>query len=92
MPIYEYHCTKCGRDFEFMQRFSDAPKTHCPECGGELKKLISQCTFQLKGTGWYATDYAHKSTPSQSAKKNHHKEPEAKPEKKEKTKTKSDTP
>lgn len=92
MPIYEYHCAKCGRDFEFMQRFSDAPKTRCPECGGELKKLISQCTFQLKGTGWYATDYAHKNTPSQPAKKNHHKEPEAKTEKKEKAKTKSETP
>ena len=89
MPIYEYHCVDCGKDFEFMQKFSDPPKTVCPDCGGELKKLISQCTFHLKGTGWYATDYANKSS-SGSSGKSHHKTSEPKTEKKEKTESKSD--
>ena len=92
MPIYEYHCTACGKDFEFMQKFSDPPKTVCPDCGGELKKLISQCTFHLKGTGWYATDYANKNSSSGGSKKHHHKESsEPKTEKKEKTESKSET-
>ena len=91
MPIYEYHCAQCGKDFEFMQKFSDPPKTVCPDCGGELKKLISQCTFHLKGTGWYATDYANKSSSSHTSKKSHHKESEPKTEKKEKTESKSET-
>ena len=59
-------------DFEFMQKFSDPPKTHCPECGGELKKLISECTFHLKGTGWYATDYAASKSNGKSAKGSGH--------------------
>ena len=91
MPIYEYHCTDCGKDFEFMQKFSDPPKTVCPDCGGDLKKLISQCTFHLKGTGWYATDYANKGSSSGGSKKTHHKEPESTAEKKEKTESKSES-
>jgi putative FmdB family regulatory protein len=58
MPIYEYGCMKCGKTHEIMQKFSDAPLALCPECGGEVKKLISNTSFVLKGTGWYATDYA----------------------------------
>ncbi len=58
MPIYEYGCSKCGKTHEVMQRFSEAPLTVCPDCGGEVKKLISNTSFVLKGTGWYATDYA----------------------------------
>ena len=77
MPIYEYHCVNCGKDFEFMQKFSDAPKSNCPECGGELTKLISNCTFHLKGSGWYATDYASKSSAS-PARKHHETKPEEK--------------
>ena len=92
MPIYEYHCVSCGKDFEFMQKFSESPKTVCPDCGGELKKLISQCTFHLKGTGWYATDYAHKNSPSPTSDKSHHKKPETKSEKKEKAEKKPDIP
>jgi predicted nucleic acid-binding Zn ribbon protein len=53
-----------------MQKFSEAPKTHCPECGGDLTKLISHCTFHLKGSGWYVTDYASKSSTT-PAKKHH---------------------
>ncbi len=57
MPIYEYRCLKCERQFELVRKFSDAPLSTCPECGGELKKLISPTSFVLKGSGWYVTDY-----------------------------------
>jgi putative FmdB family regulatory protein len=57
MPIYEYHCSKCGRIQEVMQKFSDKPLTKCQECSGKLSKMISNCTFHLKGSGWYVTDY-----------------------------------
>jgi putative FmdB family regulatory protein len=57
MPIYEYRCLKCERQFELVRKFSDAPLSICPECGGELKKLISPTSFVLKGSGWYVTDY-----------------------------------
>ncbi len=60
MPIYEYHCSKCG-DFETMQRMSDKPLTTCPTCRRKVTKLISSTTFHLKGSGWYITDYARKS-------------------------------
>jgi len=59
MPIYEYHCDKCG-DFETMQRMSDKPLTKCPTCRSKVTKLISSTTFHLKGSGWYITDYARK--------------------------------
>jgi putative FmdB family regulatory protein len=58
MPIYEYHCGACGYQKEFLQRMSDAPLTACPKCGKRgFKKLVSAAGFQLKGTGWYATDF-----------------------------------
>jgi putative FmdB family regulatory protein len=57
MPIYEYECDSCGKTMEFTQRITDPPLTECPECNGRLHKLISLASFQLKGTGWYATDY-----------------------------------
>ncbi len=60
MPIYEYECTKCNKIHEVIQKFSDEPLKNCPICGGELKKLISQSSFVLKGAGWYVTDYARK--------------------------------
>ncbi len=58
MPIYEYECRSCGKNHEIMQRYTDAPLTKCPSCGGSLRKLISNTSFVLKGTGWYKTDYA----------------------------------
>ena len=61
MPIYEYECLACGKTTEAMQKFSDAPLATCSECGGQLKKLISNSTFVLKGSGWYVTDYGRKS-------------------------------
>lgn len=60
MPIYEYECRRCQRRLETMQRLSDPPLTECPECGGELRKLVSAPAFQFKGSGWYVTDYARK--------------------------------
>jgi putative FmdB family regulatory protein len=57
MPIYEYRCDACGT-FEEMQRISDPPLTKCPKCKRKVRRLISSTSFQLKGTGWYVTDYA----------------------------------
>jgi len=62
MPIYEYKCKRCGKKLETIQRFSDLPLQKCPECSGKLEKLLSQSSFHLKGTGWYVTDYARKSS------------------------------
>jgi putative FmdB family regulatory protein len=58
MPIYEYRCAKCGFQKEYLQRLSDAPLTKCPECGKKtFNKMVTAAGFQLKGTGWYATDF-----------------------------------
>lgn len=59
MPIYEYQCAKCGT-FEVTQRITEKQLGKCPTCKGKVKKLISNTSFQLKGTGWYITDYARK--------------------------------
>lgn len=61
MPIYEYVCQKCGHHLEIMQKMSDKDLTKCPECKGKLEKIFSQTSFQLKGSGWYVSDYAGKS-------------------------------
>ncbi|MDR1871402.1 MAG: zinc ribbon domain-containing protein [Deltaproteobacteria bacterium] len=63
MPLYEYQCHSCHEVTETLQKFSDAPLTVCPRCGGQLSKLMSVNSFQLKGGGWYATDYAKKPAP-----------------------------
>ena len=63
MPIYEYQCQKCGI-IEVSQRITEKPLVKCPTCKSKIKKLISNTSFQLKGTGWYVTDY-----PSESRKK-----------------------
>ena len=60
MPIYEYKCEKCGKEHEVMQKMTEKPLTVCESCGGRLKKLISNTSFVLKGSGWYVTDYADK--------------------------------
>lgn len=68
MPIYEYRCGECGLQKEFLQRMSDAPLTVCPSCGKPaLTKMLSAAGFQLKGTGWYATDFRNKGTKSATA-------------------------
>jgi putative FmdB family regulatory protein len=59
MPIYEYHCPKCG-DFDQMQKITDEPLKKCPTCKAKVTKLISNPAFHLKGGGWYITDYGRK--------------------------------
>lgn len=61
MPIYEYQCASCGHQTEVFQTMKEGPLTDCPECHQKtLNKLISASGFQLKGTGWYVTDYRDK--------------------------------
>lgn len=61
MPIYEYRCADCGKEFEVMQKFSDKPPSKCVHCSGKkIERLISQSSFVLKGNGWYKTDYSGK--------------------------------
>jgi putative FmdB family regulatory protein len=57
MPIYEYRCEKCG-EFEHTQRITDPALQRCPTCKRKVRRLISNTSFQLKGSGWYVTDYA----------------------------------
>lgn len=60
MPLYEYECVTCGHRTEVIQRIGAPPIGACPECSGEMKRLLSAPAFQFKGTGWYVTDYARK--------------------------------
>ncbi|MGI8812839.1 MAG: FmdB family zinc ribbon protein [Pyrinomonadaceae bacterium] len=64
MPIYEYQCKQCGSHFEKRRSISDEPMKTCEKCGGELEKQWSLSGFQLKGEGWYVTDYAGKKGPA----------------------------
>jgi putative FmdB family regulatory protein len=58
MPIYEYRCSACGFEKDALQKMADAPLVDCPNCGKPaLVKLVSAAGFQLKGSGWYATDF-----------------------------------
>ena len=67
MPIYEYACDDCQKKFEMFVGIRDAPVQECKYCGGKnIRKLISNCSFQLKGTGWYKTDYASKDSKDSS--------------------------
>ncbi|MCH9757229.1 MAG: zinc ribbon domain-containing protein [Gammaproteobacteria bacterium] len=66
MPIYEYQCNACHHTFDALQRMSDEPLKKCPECGqNTVDKLVSAAAFQLKGTGWYETDF--KNQPKKTA-------------------------
>jgi putative FmdB family regulatory protein len=65
MPIYEYRCSACGKELEALQKLADPPLTTCPACHGEtLVKLVSAAGFQLKGSGWYATDFKGSGKPA----------------------------
>jgi putative FmdB family regulatory protein len=92
MPLYEYKCASCGKTFEVIQKFADEPLTLHPECGGEVVRLFSAPAFHLKGTGWYATDYAKKSNGSDSKSKDAESKDsrESKDSKESKADTKSD--
>ncbi|MCK5720141.1 MAG: zinc ribbon domain-containing protein [Thiomargarita sp.] len=86
MPIYEYSCKECGHELEVLQKMNDALLKTCPVCKKDsLKKLISASSFQLKGSGWYETDFKNKKKPE---KETTNKEKNTKPEKNAK---KSDT-
>jgi len=64
MPIYEYLCASCHHQFDLMQKLSDEPAKNCPACQQDSAvKMVSAAAFQLKGTGWYATDFKNKSNP-----------------------------
>lgn len=81
MPIYEYRCGECGQEHEALQKVSEPPLTMCPACGKPaLQKLLSAAGFQLKGSGWYATDFKNKKPAEKKAK------PETKTETKTETK------
>jgi putative FmdB family regulatory protein len=68
MPIYEYQCQVCHHRLEVMQKISDTPLIECPKCGkNSLEKTISTTSFQLKGGGWYATDYKKVDKPQDTA-------------------------
>lgn len=64
MPLYEYQCKSCEHQFELRQKFSDPPASECPNCGGEVEKMISQSGFALKGQGWYQDGYGKGSKPA----------------------------
>jgi putative FmdB family regulatory protein len=65
MPIYEYRCSSCGHQQEFLQKLSDPPQTRCTKCGQEtFAKMVTAAGFQLKGSGWYATDFKGGSKPA----------------------------
>jgi putative FmdB family regulatory protein len=64
MPIYEYACAKCGAHIEVIQKVGEPPLKRCSKCRGRLEKKVSRTSFQLKGSGWYKTDYSSKHTPS----------------------------
>ena len=88
MPIYEYRCNVCGHQEEHLQKVSEAPLTVCPACGKpEYRKQLSAAGFQLKGTGWYATDF--KGGAKKSADKKSDTKTEAKPEAKTESKPES---
>jgi putative FmdB family regulatory protein len=95
MPMYEYHCSKCGKNFDVLQRFSDPPLTTHEECGGAVERVLSAPAFQLKGSGWYATDYGKggnkpAAADESPAKKSDDSKPaEAKPESKSDSKSES---
>ena len=69
MPIYEYRCLECSHQEEHLQKISEPPIEVCPSCGKPAyKKLLSAAGFQLKGSGWYATDFRNKGSAPKSDK------------------------
>jgi putative FmdB family regulatory protein len=67
MPIYEYRCSECGHQQEFLQKVSDAPLSVCTKCGKpSFSKMVTAAGFQLKGSGWYATDFKNSGSKPQA--------------------------
>lgn len=78
MPLYEYQCTECEERIEIIQKISDPPYTHCPKCGGAMRKLLSSPAIHFKGSGFYKTDYAAKKSEPAAAETKSDSKPEAK--------------
>ena len=75
MPIYEYRCDACGFQKDFLMKMSDAPLTTCPECSKQtFSKMLTAAGFQLKGSGWYATDFKGGAKPKDEKPKEEKKE------------------
>jgi putative FmdB family regulatory protein len=98
MPLYEYVCTKCDNRFERIQKFSDPLVTECPLCGGKVERAMSIPAIHFKGSGWYVTDYASKSSTGKSTARDDEKgstsseaKSESKTESKSKTENKSES-
>ncbi len=88
MPVYEYRCSACNREFEYQQRMSEDPKQVCEACGGKLERLISKSAFQLKGGGWYKDLYSSQKPAEPAGGDGGDKKPETKAP----AETKSDAP
>ncbi|WED44296.1 FmdB family zinc ribbon protein [Legionella cardiaca] len=89
MPIYEYECKNCHHHFDLMQKISDAPAKQCPQCFQDTAvRLVSAAGFQLKGTGWYVTDFKNKGSKTETKSDSSTTAPENKPA--ESTATKSE--
>ena len=92
MPLYEYECESCHHRFERIQKFSDPPIETCPACAkGPVRKLLSSPAIQFKGSGWYITDYAKKSSGDGGSTGSTGTTGDKKPETKSESSTKSDT-
>src|SRR5262245_21062866 len=92
MPTYEYRCRDCGHSFDIVQKMSDDPLTHCPECGGELRKVFAPPAISFKGSGFYATDHGKKAKPASGEQKKDGDASTSKDGGTAKKDTKSDTP
>ena len=93
MPIYEYRCDACGHQEEFLQKVSEPPLTECPACHKHaLSKLLSAAGFQLKGSGWYATDFKNKAAKAPEKKTEEGAKTEGKTETKSEAKTEAAAP
>lgn len=90
MPLYEYQCPQCDERLEIIQKISDPPEARCPKCGADMKKLHSAPAIQFKGSGWYKTDYASKSSAPAEKKSDSAAETKSETKSESKSETKSD--
>jgi putative FmdB family regulatory protein len=91
MPLYEYECKKCHHRFERIQTFAARHTKKCPECGGPIEQMISAPAVQFKGSGWYVTDYAKKSSGGSASSSDSTSKSESKSESKNDSSSKSES-
>jgi len=87
MPLYEYLCHRCGKNFEVLQKFADETLSQHPECGGEVERLVSAPSLKFKGSGWYINDYGSGKASAPDSKNGHANKTGSKPESKPETKS-----